>query len=161
MDHSLMTTHPGRRVRDDRPFVGRGLRDAWSCFNAELLAGIQQAYPAATLATNQVMLLIDAEGTTVAELARRAGMTKQSMAESVVNLEAIGLVERVAHPTDRRAKLVVLTQEGWAALRAGYEVALSIDRRWSELLGAKDMARLAALLDRLVDALDSAARDGR
>ena len=151
--------HPGRRVRGGRPFVGRGLRDAWAHFNAELLTGIQQQYPAATVAMNQVMILVDADGTTVAELARRAGMTKQAMAESVANLEAMGLVERVPHPTDRRARLVLLTTDGWAAIRTGYEIAMAIDGRWTGLLGAEAMAQLTALLDRLVEALDASAAE--
>ena len=153
-----MTTpipHPPRRVRPDRPFVGRGLRDAWAHFSTELLAGVQARYPHATWAGNQVLLLIDADGATVAELARRAGMTKQSMAESVANLEQWGLLERVAHPSDRRARLVRLTADGWDAVRAGLDVAVTIEQRWSPLLGARDMRQLALLLERLVQRLDT------
>ena len=149
--------HPGRRLRGDRPCVGRGLRDAWAHFNAELLAGIHGRYPSATVAMNQVMILIDADGSTVAELARRAGMTKQAMAESVNNLEAIGLVERAPHPGDRRAKLVHLTEEGWTALRTGLAVATVIERRWTTLLGPEAMTELTRLLDRLVELLDNTA----
>ena len=153
-----MTTpipHPARRVRSDRPFVGRGLRDAWAHFSTELLAGVQSRYPHATSAGNQVLLLIDAGGATVAELARRAGMTKQSMAESVTNLERWGLVERVRHPSDLRARLVRLTEEGWNAVRAGLDVAVAIEQRWTPLLGSHDMRQLALLLDRLVERLDT------
>lgn len=150
------TPHPGNRLRGDRPFIGRGLRDAWAHFNTELLAAIQVDYPSSTVATNQVMLLIDAGGTTVTELARRAGMTKQSMAESVVTLERNGLVERMPHPDDRRAKLVRLTDEGWAALRAGFAAAAEIERRWTSLVGKDTVRDLTALLDRLVAALDAA-----
>ena len=103
------------------------------------------------------MILVDAEGTTVAELARRAGMTKQAMGESVASLEAIGLVERVPHPTDQRARLVLLTADGWAAIRTGYEIAMAIDERWTVLLGAEAMGQLTGLLDRLSEALDAAA----
>ena len=155
MDHrKAPNPHPGRRVRPERPFVGRGLRDAWAHFTTELLAGIQVHYPMATMAVNQVMILIDAEGTTVAELARRAGIAKQSMAESVANLEAWGLVERVPHPGDRRARLVRLTAEGWDAVRVGFGVATAIERRWVRLLGTPAVHELAVLLERLVERLD-------
>ena len=149
--------HPGRRVRGDARIIGRGLRDAWGHFNAELLAGLNKSYPSAGMAMNQVMILIDANGTTVAELARRAGMTKQSMAESVANLEAMGLVERAQHPGDRRAKLVLLTDEGWTAIRDGFAVAMCIQRRWTTLVGHDAMNELTTLLERLVDLLDDAA----
>ena len=82
-------------------------------------------------------------------------MTKQSMAESVANLELWGLVERVPHPSDRRARLVRLTEEGWNAVRAGLDVAVAIEQRWTPLLGSHDMRQLALLLDRLVERLDN------
>ena len=122
-----------------------------------MLAGLNKSYPSAGMAMNQVMILIDANGTTVAELARRAGMTKQSMAESVANLEAMGLVERAQHPGDRRAKLVLLTDEGWTAIRDGFAVAMCIQQRWTTLVGRDAMNELTTLLERLVDLLDDAA----
>jgi DNA-binding MarR family transcriptional regulator len=134
--------------------VGRGLRDVWAHFNAELAAGARGRYPDSTTASNQVMLLIDGEGSRVSELARRAQVTKQTMAQAVELLEGHGLVVRRPDPTDGRAKLVVLTAAGWDAIRHGLDVALAIHDRWTELLGQRDMLRLVELLDRLADALD-------
>lgn len=61
-------------------------------------------------------------GERLTELAQRAGMTKQSMAELVNQCEAWGLVTRQADPHDRRAKRVVYTEAGrewhWAFQRA-------------------------------------------
>ena len=109
----------------------------------------------ATLAMNQVLILVDTDGTTVADLARRAGMTKQAMAQAVANLETWNLVERVPHPGDGRARLVRLTDDGWQAVRVGFEVATGIERRWTDLLGVDRMHELARLLDELVDHLDA------
>ena len=123
--------HPNRRMRPDQAFIGRALRDVWGHFNSELLAGIKGRYPRATIATNQLMLMIDVEGTTVSELARRVGITKQAMADSVQALEAQGLVTRQPDQHDRRARLVTLTEEGYTALRAGLEVVTAMHERWS------------------------------
>ena len=122
-----------------------------------MLAGLREQYPQASLAVNQIILLVDREGTTVSELARRAGVTKQAMAESVAILESTGLVIRVPDPTDRRARRVQLSEEGWQAARDGWRVAQAIHARWEQLLGDADMARLVGLLERLADLLDEAA----
>ena len=141
------------RISRPGPFLGRPLRNLWARFETELLDELVYEYPAVTPATNRVMLLIDRDGTQVGELARRAGITKQSMAEAVQTLEGIGLVRRDPDPSDRRAKLVVLTDDGWRALHTGRKAAEAIQRRWTEALGERDMARLQQLLERLDERL--------
>jgi DNA-binding MarR family transcriptional regulator len=147
--------HPGPRFGGTKPFIGRGLRDAWSHFTTELAEGIGRTEAATTPAMNQVMILIDLEGTRVGELARRAGVTKQSMAEAVAGLERRGYVRRRPDPTDGRAQLVELTDAGWVALRRGRAVAESVHDRWTALIGERDMRRLVALLTRLTERLDA------
>ncbi len=51
---------------------------------------------------------------TTADLARAESMKPQSMGTLVVSLEQAGLVERQAHPTDRRQWLIALTRAGLA-----------------------------------------------
>lgn len=103
-----------------------------------------------------VMLLIDRDGTRIGDLARRAGVTKQSMALAAISLEEKGLVHRLPDPRDARAKLVVLTDDGWEALRFGRSVADGIHQRWTGLLTDDAMAQLVTLLSLLADALDAA-----
>ncbi|MGZ4722910.1 MAG: MarR family winged helix-turn-helix transcriptional regulator [Ilumatobacteraceae bacterium] len=150
------TPHPTRRIRPDASFIGRPLRDVWGHFNSELIAGVTARYPDATAATNEVMLLIDGDGTTVSELARRAGVTKQAMAETVQALEARRFVIRHPSPSDRRARLVILTDDGWAAMRVGLEIVTEMHDRWSDLLGHSKMAQLVNLLEQLAERLDKA-----
>jgi DNA-binding MarR family transcriptional regulator len=148
-DHRRRRTDPGVRFDRPGPFVGRPLRNLWARFEAEVLERIVVGYPTITPASNRLMTLIDAEGTQIAELARRAGVAKQSMAEAVQSLEAQGIVRREPDPHDRRAKRVVLTDAGWTALRAGRDAAEAVHRRWTEALGERDMARLVQLLEKL------------
>jgi DNA-binding MarR family transcriptional regulator len=147
--------HPEPRFASARPFIGRGLRDAWSHFTTELAEGIRRADAGTTPAMNQVMIVIDLEGTRVGELARRAGVTKQAMAEAVAGLERRGYVRRQPDPSDGRAQLVQLTEAGQAALRRGRAVAESIHDRWTALLGEREMERLVNLLERLTERLDA------
>ena len=142
--------------RFDRPdFVGRLVRDLFIHLMDETSAGIATGYDNMTPSLNQVMVMIDRDGSRITELAARAGVTKQSMAETVAALESRGLVTRRPDPTDGRAKLVLLTEEGWTALRFGLEVVLNIHDRWEALLGPAKMSRLMKLLRELVDALDA------
>jgi DNA-binding MarR family transcriptional regulator len=54
----------------------------------------------------------------VSDLAKAERMRPQSMAQTVSELEAEGLVERSPDPRDRRRALVELTAQGRAALEA-------------------------------------------
>ena len=59
-----------------------------------------------------LLLNLDRTGAQSAELARRADMTKQSMAEIVRDLEQLDYVERRPDPNDGRARLVQPTGRG-------------------------------------------------
>jgi len=69
---------------------------------------------------------LDVEGTRLTELARRASMSKQAMGELVDQCFELGLVDRVADPSDRRARIVRFTSAGliWLdAFRDAVDVA--------------------------------------
>jgi DNA-binding MarR family transcriptional regulator len=51
---------------------------------------------------------------TTADLARAESMRPQSMGSTLTALEEMGMVERKAHPTDRRQVNIVLTAKGQA-----------------------------------------------
>src|SRR5829696_8838721 len=61
---------------------------------------------------------LDPEGTRLTVLAARGGLTHQSVGEVVTELERRGYVERIADPTDKRARLVNLTPRGRDLVRA-------------------------------------------
>jgi DNA-binding MarR family transcriptional regulator len=90
------------------------------------------------------------EGIRLTALADAALLTKQSMGYLVDDLEALGYVERVPDPTDRRAKLVRLTARGWAVDRTVREVIEKIEADWAARLGEADYAELARLLRALI-----------
>ncbi|WP_354639348.1 MarR family winged helix-turn-helix transcriptional regulator [Kitasatospora camelliae] len=84
---------------------------------------------------------------TVGDLAEHLGVTKQAASQMVDELVRKGYVERRPHPTDARARLVVLTERGWACTRAADEAAAEAVRPWAAALGDP---RLRELRDDLV-----------
>jgi DNA-binding MarR family transcriptional regulator len=85
-------------------------------------------------------------GATVSELAVHLGMTRQAAGQLVDELEAKGYVARRPHPDDGRARLVVLTDRGWACTRAAEQAAAETIKIWADALGEE---RLRALRDDL------------
>ncbi|WP_328988857.1 MarR family winged helix-turn-helix transcriptional regulator [Kribbella sp. NBC_01245] len=93
---------------------------------------------------------ISREGNRLSELARGANMTPQAMGELVDELEELGYVERRPDPTDRRAKLIVLTPRGHECIAAGIATIQGIEERIDQVLGAKGHAELRRLLGKLL-----------
>jgi DNA-binding MarR family transcriptional regulator len=134
--------------------LGLLLREPYRLGNEELHRRIAaRGHPAVRAPHGNVFGFLDEAGTPVSELARRAQMTKQSMAELVAHLERHSYVERVPDPADRRAKLVRPTARGREVYAAAREAIADIEREWTALLGAAKMRSLRALLEELNDRL--------
>ncbi|MGC9537846.1 MarR family winged helix-turn-helix transcriptional regulator [Streptomyces sp. UG1] len=89
------------------------------------------------------------EGATVTDLAAHLGVTKQAASQLVDELVRKGYVERRPHPQDARARLLVLTERGWACARAAEEAAADVVREWSALVGEGEVRDLCRQLLRL------------
>ncbi|MGP4090033.1 MarR family winged helix-turn-helix transcriptional regulator, partial [Streptomyces sp. KR55] len=89
------------------------------------------------------------DGATVTDLAAHLGVTKQAASQLVDELVRKGYVERRPHPEDARARLVVLTERGWACTRAAEEAAADVVREWSGLVGEAEVRALHRRLLRL------------
>jgi DNA-binding MarR family transcriptional regulator len=87
------------------------------------------------------------EGMRLTELAAKAGLTKQSVGEIVDDLTGRGYIERFPDPTDKRAKLIRLTEKGLDAQRLGFACFDRLEGDWAELFGAKRIAALRGLLE--------------
>jgi DNA-binding MarR family transcriptional regulator len=86
-------------------------------------------------------------GATITQLAEHLDVTRQAAAQLVDELIAKGYVERRPHPDDARARLIVLTDRGWACTRAAEAAMADTVGTWAEALGER---RLLALRDDLV-----------
>ncbi|MFJ1599704.1 MarR family winged helix-turn-helix transcriptional regulator [Streptomyces sp. NPDC088261] len=88
-------------------------------------------------------------GATTADLAEHLGVTKQAAAQSVEELVRKGYVVRRPHPHDARARLLELTETGWAATRAADQAAREAVAPWREALGEARFSELVADLARI------------
>jgi DNA-binding MarR family transcriptional regulator len=136
--------HMQRTHRED--FVAL-LYTAADALTVELSARMQQAgYADVRGAHGCVFGNIEPDGMRLTELAERAGMTKQAVGEAVTDLERLGYAERVADPSDRRAKTIRLTDRGHAAQRAGFQIIADIEDEWAERFGAERVEQMRSLL---------------
>lgn len=90
---------------------------------------------------------LSAGGATITELAAHLDVTRQAAAQLVGELIAKGYVERQPHPRDARARLIVLTSQGWACTRAAEAAIADTLRQWEAVLGPQ---RLLSLRDDLL-----------
>lgn len=104
-------------TKADPALIASELREVLGRLMRRLRA--QHSFP---LAHGVVLGRLDREGSqSVSDLAQAERVRPQSMAQTVGDLEADGLVERCADPDDRRRALVSLTDRG--------RVVLGDDRR--------------------------------
>lgn len=83
---------------------------------------------------------------TAVELGAHLGVTKQAATQLVDELTRLGYVTREAHPTDRRARTVRLTERGWDCIEKVVAYWAQAERRWAETVGPD---RLAVVRDAL------------
>lgn len=91
----------------------------------------------------------------VAEIARQVGVTRQSVQRVADLLVEQGLAEYRPNPAHRRAKLLVPTAQGRAAVRRIGPAHAAFARRLAEKLGDDELRDVLNALTRLSDALDA------
>jgi DNA-binding MarR family transcriptional regulator len=138
----------------NRPNLGILLREPYRIASARLHDRFaERGHPEVRAPHGNVMQYLDSGGTRVSELAERAQITKQSMAELVAHLERHGYVERVPDPVDRRAKLVRATGRGQEVYAIAREFVAETENEWTARLGERKMSTLRKLLEELNETL--------
>jgi DNA-binding MarR family transcriptional regulator len=99
-----------------------------------------------------LLLNLDRSGGRSADLARRAGMTKQSMGELIRDLEAHDYVERQPDPRDGRARLVQPTGRGLMLIAHARQAVGEVEAEAVHRLGPKRFAELRRALILLAEA---------
>ena len=104
-------------------------------------------------AHNQVFGILGFEGDRSANLAVRAGITRQAMGEVIRDLVDIGILEMVPDPQDRRAKIVRYTEEGEEFVGAGFRHLTDLEDRFTEEFGVEGYEALRSALQRIPEIL--------
>lgn len=125
---------------------------AYSLLGFEIVNGVVGAGYPQKPSHSAVFAQIKPEGSRLTELARGANMTPQAMGELVDELEHLGYVVRRPDPSDRRAKLIVLTARGRDCIAAGIATIEGIEERIAATLGERGHRQLRRLLQKLLDA---------
>jgi DNA-binding MarR family transcriptional regulator len=108
-----------------------------------------------------VSAYIEADGSRLTDLARKARMTVPAMLELVDDLEGLGYAERRPDPRDRRAKLIVMTPKGWDSMRMGQRIIRELEDEYAQAVGASRFRDFLATFQALLDHLSSDGEDTR
>ena len=113
-------------------------------------AGLQDARVPHT----HVTAYIKADGSRLTDLAAQARMTLAAMSEIVNDLQRLGVVERRPDPSDRRAKLICLTDTGWEAMRTARQSIQEIEAHYAAIVGRDRFEAAAQVLQEILTALE-------
>lgn len=148
----------------DAPFPTTGYL-AWQF--SQIIAGrLERALRAEDLTLaqhNALQQVLWTPGVSAAEIARRSGITAQSMGAAVSGLAERGLLRREPHPTSRRSMCLFATAEGHATAARAASIARRIESETTSPLSSDDKDAIHRLLHRLVEELnpDALAVDSR
>ena len=94
----------------------------------------------------------DTRGGSQRALGQMLRLTPNRMVALVDGLQSKGLIERRAHPTDRRAYTLTLTDEGRTALGQGFQAAFGVEAHTCAPLDKQERDQLLGLLTKLAQA---------
>jgi len=127
--------------------IGQLLLRAFEWFDDGLMNQLAAAgWPRQNRTQSLLFANLDREGTRPSELARRLGVTRQAVHQTVSALEDSGLVVMRPDPVSGRSKLVTLTPLGdriVADARVAFE---RLERELSDRIGKGDVERLRNVL---------------
>ncbi|WP_433166447.1 MarR family winged helix-turn-helix transcriptional regulator [Kribbella sp. CA-247076] len=105
-------------------------------------------------AHNVVFATLTRDGSRAADMAARAGITRQSMGEVIRELVALDILEMRPDPEDGRAKLVTYTEHGIEVASDGYNHLKDLEERFAAEFGEEDYNTARDVLARIADLVD-------
>jgi DNA-binding MarR family transcriptional regulator len=150
------TTAPKERSEEEHLLFSQQLRKPYQAFLKKLHTRLEAAGYADTapFLGHNIFFYLREGGLRLTELAERSQTSKQAMRYTINQLEAAGYVERVADPLDGRAKIIRLTERGWAVRRVADELIAGLEDECSRRLGERRMRQFEGLLKEVTNVLE-------
>ena len=145
-----MTTSTSPRDYTADPLIGPLLRIPLQEIRARMHEGVVAAgYDDVGPAHFNILQHPTPDGLRPSEVAARAQMTKQAANRLIRHLELGGYLSLEGDPRDQRARIVRLTDKGWALVGTIRAIVERIEAEWSQRLGPRRFATLRELLREL------------
>ncbi|MEU6963536.1 MarR family winged helix-turn-helix transcriptional regulator [Streptomyces chrestomyceticus] len=144
----MPTSPPSSPQPSPRRNLPQLLGDARRWFEEALLTTMNAAGgPPVTSAQVQLFAVLDTEGTTVAALARRMGVTRQTAHQAVHGLVSAGLLEQAPDPASARQRLIRRTPAGERAHHQAERLLQDLERQLAARIGHDAVNALRAALE--------------
>jgi DNA-binding MarR family transcriptional regulator len=144
---------------DRKPLIAL-VHNADKAFQAHMVRNAhERGRPDIKPAHNFLFAILGDDGDRAANLATRAGITRQSMGEVIRDLVDLGILEMAPDPDDRRAKIVRYTPEGKRFASAGYVHLRDLEKQFEREFGA-DYEAARVVLERVVDLIGEPLSEG-
>lgn len=136
------------RTPDGAALIGPLVRHAYRWFQEGVVAALagRAEDPRLTFSQIELFSYLDRDGTTIAELARRVHVARQSAHQTVGELVRTGIVEVVPHPESARSRLVRPTRRGLARMLAAQAALIDLEEDLVGRLGAERVDLLREIL---------------
>jgi DNA-binding MarR family transcriptional regulator len=118
--------------------LARWLEAVTRRLTAELGASGMRDFPELRGSHRRILQMIPEGGIRITDLARLAGMTKQSLGEFADWLEGHGFVTSGSDRADGRVRLVTRTARGDAAADTAARAIAALEHHWREEIGARE-----------------------
>lgn len=129
--------------------IGQLLLQGFRWFDASLLKSLKaRGWPEQTRPQSMLFANLDIEsGTRSSELARRIGVSRQAVHQTVRELEALNLVQLAPDPSNQSAKLVQLTDRGLKIVEDAIRVFTDIEKQLGDRIGEDNIVLLRQVLE--------------
>lgn len=140
--------------QDFEPFIALADKCARALRNDMLVSGHQRGHTEIQSSHNAVFATLPSDGARAADMALRAGVTRQSMGEVIRDMTRLGVVETIPDPKDGRAKIVRFTDYGKTLATEGKRHIMEREQMFRAEFGDDDWETTRRVLARVRELLE-------
>lgn len=136
--------------------IGHCLIKAARLYNEKMISRFRDSVGLPDLQLYHLSLFayIDISGSTINEISKRAGISKQAVSKTVSELVAMKVLLQEVNPLDARSKLISFPKEGPYTLEKGVAFLKQQDDLMASMLGKTKLKEFHHSLAVLINALD-------